>query len=238
MTDICIIIPCYNEYERFPKEEFLEYYESSDNGFCFVNDGSSDKTPDLFNELTKGRDRIIFLDCKDNKGKAEAVRYAANYLLENNDIQYIGYFDADLATPLWEIDNLMDDINSYQMVFGSRFKRLGATIERNPTRHYIGRIFATIASLMLKLPIYDTQCGAKIMSKSFASIAFKDSFLTSWLFDIEIFFRLKKNDSNNISLIKEVPLQQWIEKGGSKIKFIHMLMVPLQLLRIFFHYRR
>lgn len=237
MADVCIVIPCYNEYLRFPKEEFLHYYNSSNISFCFVNDGSTDDTKSMLEDISIGKDRIMVLNCENNRGKAEAIRYAVNYLLENNAFDYLGYFDADLATPLWEVENLLDEAKECEMVFGSRFKRLGARIERNTFRHYIGRFFATIASLILDLPVYDTQCGAKIMSNKFAKIAFENKFLTSWLFDIEIFFRLKNKDKNNIALIKEVPLQQWIEKGGSKIKFIHMIKVPLQLLRVYLHYK-
>lgn len=237
MSDICVVIPCYNEYERFPREEFINYYNSSNIYFCLVNDGSSDNTLSLLNDIAEGRDRIIVLDYEKNAGKAEAIRFGVNYLLENNKFKYIGYFDADLATPLWEIDSLLKQMKDSEMVFGSRFKRLGARIERNVFRHYIGRVFATFASIILKLPVYDTQCGAKIMSSKFASIAFDKKFLTSWLFDIEIFFRLKNKDISNVNLMKEVPLQQWIEKGGSKIKFIHMVKVPIQLLRVYFYYR-
>ncbi len=237
MMAICIIIPCYNEYERFPREEFDEYYNSSDISFCFVNDGSNDNTISMLNDIAVDKDRVLVINNQKNSGKAEAIRIGVNYLLENKMFDYIGYFDADLATPLWEIENLLEQLYECEMVFGSRFKRLGANIERNTCRHYIGRVFATVASLVLKLPVYDTQCGAKIMSSKFARIAFKNEFLTSWLFDIEIFFRLKNNDISNVALIKEVPLQQWIEKGGSKVKFIHMIKVPLHLLRVYLYYR-
>lgn len=237
MAKTCIVIPCFNEFDRFPREEFLDYYNSSSVYFCFVNDGSKDNTVVMLNEIAEGNERIYVLDLQRNGGKAEAIRYGVNYILENHSFDYVGFFDADLATPLWEIDNLLNQIDKYEMVFGSRFKRLGATIERNIFRHYVGRVFATISSIILRLPIYDTQCGAKLMSVRFADIAFKNKFLTSWLFDIEMFFRLKNVDINNVALIKEVPLQQWVEKGGSKIKFIHMIKVPLQLLRVYLHYR-
>ena len=77
----------------------------------------------------------------------------------------VGYFDADLATPVAELERLLAVIGKdpqLEAVLASRVALLGHSIQRKPTRHYLGRLYATAASLALGVAVYDTQCGAKL----------------------------------------------------------------------------
>jgi glycosyltransferase involved in cell wall biosynthesis len=177
----------------------------------------------------------MVLDLRQNGGKAEAVRQGVQASLEWKPFDFVGYFDADLSTPLREIPYILSHFNeATDVAFGSRVKRLGTVIERNPARHYLGRVFSTFSSLILDIPVYDTQCGAKIFRSETARRIFADPFLTRWLFDIELFGRMileSGRDSMGQRAI-EVPLHQWVEVGKSKLKFSYLVKVPLELLRI------
>jgi hypothetical protein len=67
---------------------------------------------------------------------------------------------------------------------------LGRDIRRSAFRHYAGRLFATFASLQLRLPVYDTQCGAKIFRATPEVVAlFGRPFRLRWCFDVEVLSR-------------------------------------------------
>ncbi|MEQ8624989.1 MAG: glycosyltransferase family 2 protein [Vicingaceae bacterium] len=246
MSDsVVVIIPCYNEDKRLAVEAFLSFCNQSNNqniSFLFVNDGSSDNTIKVLSTLEKSLpNNVHVLDLKKNVGKAEAIRKGMLYLDKNN-YSFIGYFDADLATPLEELENLIAHTKkqtSPYLVMGSRVKLLGSTeIKRKMRRHYIGRIFATVVSNMLNLPVYDTQCGAKVIKSDIVESLFEKPFLSKWLFDVELLFRLKQNYPDFENRIVEVPLKKWEDKDGSKIGLTYFLRAPFDLLKIYFKYSR
>lgn len=235
-----IFIPAYNEEKRLPKEEFISFlqnpsFDKSNYHLLFINDGSTDNTMALLQELMiMFPDNVRVHDFKQNQGKANAIREAV--LTESNQYEFLGYLDADLATGLEEFYTmgLLALEKKKTILFGSRMKKLGSHIERKLSRHYLGRIFATAASSIIKTPIYDTQCGAKFFHSSLIPMAFGEKFMSKWLFDIEIIARIliDKGYDYFISNGFEYPLNTWLEKGDSKIKLKDMLAVPLELLSI------
>lgn len=215
MGDVLLIVPCYNEADRLDIEAFKSYTDKY--YFLFVNDGSSDKTAELLAQHTS--DRIFFLDLKQNQGKGEAVRQGfihSNSLPVYNQLEWIGFWDADLATPLFEVENFF----RYQQLFypkaevllGSRLKRLGSKVSRSGKRHYLGRFFATVVDNLFHIGCYDTQCGAKLFRKELVPVFTAEPYISKWAFDVEVLVRLKGKN------IIEYPLMQWEDVAGSKIK--------------------
>lgn len=242
MTKVCVIIPCYNEEHRIPLDQFKDFTDrASVFDFCFVNDGSYDRTKEVLDEFVRNNHgRFYFFDQQPNQGKAEAVRNGMKHILAVGNYDYVGFLDADLATPLEELPELlkvMEEREKVNMVMGARLKRLGANVQRKNMRHYMGRVFATVVSVLFRLPVYDSQCGAKLIKTSLASRIFNEPFHSQWLFDVELLLRIRRICPDYASAVYEYPLNEWIEQGGSKIRFSHLLRMPGELFKIYRHYR-
>lgn len=236
-----VIIPCFNEAERIRKQEFINFVKAYDFiEFIFVNDGSTDNTSQIIDEIIRSNpEKLHLVNLQKNSGKAEAVRQGFLNAFEDN-YTYIGFWDADLATPLHTINNFYKILQSghADVVIGSRVKLMGRNIHRKAYRHYLGRIFATFVSFVLNLPVYDTQCGAKIFRNSEElKQVFKRPFKTRWIFDVEILARfiMIQKTQGQFSLEKSVmeyPLEDWTDVPGSKLKLVDFSNSIKDLLKI------
>jgi len=240
-----IVVPCYNEGLRLPADQFEQFLDKSQIRFVFVDDGSRDNTIERIESLrVKNGDRVVLLRSPVNRGKAEAVRLGINFALKQ-DAEYIGYWDADLATPLsaiLEFLAIFAERPDLDMVFGSRVKLLGRQVIRRASRHYLGRVFATVASVMLRMPIYDTQCGAKMFRVCPETRAlFAEPFRTRWIFDVELLARYIGQLRSPVlasQRIYEFPLHSWEDVGGSKVKGVDFFVAMRDILRIYWKYMR
>jgi dolichyl-phosphate beta-glucosyltransferase len=243
-----IVVPCYNEARRLPSEKFVEFaHEEHDIDFLFVNDGSTDNTLEVLERLQRVCGPTIgVLDKKVNGGKAEAVRDGMLRVIESGAMAFVGFWDADLATPLSSISPLRQELidnPELEMVFGSRVRLLGRHVHRRAVRHYLGRIFATVVSLVLRLPVYDTQCGAKIfrVTPELAQVL-SQPFISRWVFDVEILARFIAANHGDTRVmhdrIYEYPLERWDDIAGSKVKSGDFLLAFLDTIRIHSKYLR
>lgn len=243
MKTITIVIPCYNEEHRLPSKKLLDFVQKHEQVYLLlVNDGSKDQTLKVIGQLAEQNRRILTLNLQENGGKSEAVRKGMLRAKEMSG-EIIAFIDADLATPPEEVlylEEKMRGNHQVVMAFGSRLKTLSNTIERKLSRHLTGRVFATFTSNSLKLPIYDTQCGCKLFKKEVIDLVFQKPFLSAWMFDVEIFWRLihhfGREKMSTIAL--EVPLRKWIDPGDSKITWKDTLKFPFEFIKIHRHYRK
>jgi dolichyl-phosphate beta-glucosyltransferase len=227
-------MPCFNEALRFRPEEALKLLSHDDVGLMLVNDGSTDNTAEVLDRLAAAQpDRVQVLHLGDNVGKAEAVRAGMGLMIDQG-ARIAGYLDADFATPAEEMLRLISIFETQpatDVLLGSRWLHLGADIERKPMRHYGGRLFATLASQVLDLKVYDTQCGAKLFrGGEVMRHALSSPFASSWAFDVELIGRLRQKLPESAFL--EVPLNRWIDVHGSKITFFDMISATLSLVTI------
>jgi len=245
--DTFVVVPCYNEESRLPGEALLDFAGRHDFvRFLLVDDGSLDRTGELIDAL---RDRspgaIESLHLERNSGKAEAVRRGVVSAIDAG-ARFVGYWDADMSTPLDEVPRfrrILEEKPTLELVLGARVLMLGRDIQRSALRHYLGRCFATCASLTLGLAVYDTQCGAKLfrVTEHTAGL-FGEPFLSRWLFDVELLARLTQAYQRAglgpvEDVLAEAPLHAWRDVQGSKIKASYWVKAPLELLRIWRRYR-
>lgn len=248
-----IVVPCYNEEARLPRQKFLDFTSGTENAdvvFTLVNDGSSDDTMRVIEEMSQLRPgRIYGLDLGANGGKAEAVRKGMLHVIGRSGLgqgDSVGFWDADLATPLGTIPEFVQVLEKradIEMVFGARVALLGRDIRRKADRHYLGRIFATLASISLSLPIYDTQCGAKLFrATKDLETALSQPFTSGWIFDIELLARFIRQKASVPSgspcehVIYEYPLEQWHDVPGSKLGFMSKINALYGLANIWVTY--
>ena len=232
---VTIVVPCYNEELRLRVDEF-RIFPGAD--FLFVNDGSRDGTLGLLESLRDSDpSRFSVLDLEKNSGKAEAVRRGILAAMERKP-DIVGFWDADLATPLKEIPLFLDIFEArpeIDMVFAARVRLLGRNISRRARRHYVGRIGATLISQTLGLAVYDTQCGAKLFRVSDAMRdIFSKSFLSRWIFDVEIIARFvqQRGRDGAARAIYELPIREWHDVKGSKVRGTDFIRALRDLLKI------
>ncbi len=226
--DLVLVVPCYNEAARLDVEAFLACVAArpSTHLLC-VDDGSTDATGAVLARMAASAPgRITVLTLPANAGKAEAVRRG---VLAGLDLGpgLIGYWDADLSTPLSALDDFLTVLEtrpSVEFVLGSRVMLMGRDIRRLAWRHYLGRVFATAVSLTLDLPVYDTQCGAKVFRADAAAEGlFAEPFRSRWIFDVELLARylaapVRDGGPPRRARLYELALRSWHHRSGSKLR--------------------
>jgi dolichyl-phosphate beta-glucosyltransferase len=237
---LTVVVPCYNEAERLDEGPLLTFLDAcAEASLLFVDDGSTDATAARLAEIAGGRaPRIQVMSLQPNGGKAEAVRRGMQQALAGGARQ-VGYLDADLSTPPAELFRLRAafDRPGVEAVLGSRVALLGADIERKAVRHYLGRVFASVAAMVLDARVYDTQCGAKLFRATPAlEAALSTPFMSRWAFDVELLGRLLTGEGSvagiPLSAIVEIPLQTWHDVKGSKLGPLAMVRTLVELVRI------
>jgi glycosyltransferase involved in cell wall biosynthesis len=235
-----VVVPCYNEAERLDETPLLAFLDDcADASLLFVDDGSTDATAGRLSALAARRPgRIEVLSLMPNGGKAEAVRRGMLAALARG-ARMVGYLDADLSTPPVELLRLRAAFErpGVEAVLGARVALLGTDIERSAVRHYLGRVFASVAAIILHARVYDTQCGAKLFRASRAlEAALATPFISRWAFDVELLGRLLAGDAAvpalPLSAIVEVPLATWHDVRGSKLGPLAMARTLAELGRI------
>ena len=229
MSRTLLVIPHYNDTKRL--EPFLQglveclppYFSiliSDDGSHPAEREGLSELIRRSISENNGNRPLVlqpIFID--KNTGKGGAVRRGWDQST-NGEYSIVAFVDADGSVSAGEIMRsekyLRDNIESLDALFGSRIKMLGKSLKRSVKRHISGRVFATLVSVIGKVPAYDTQCGLKILKRdTFQSIR-PDLETDGFAFDVEVCLLLLKQGYK----LEEFPIS-WHDTPGSKVSLIY-----------------
>ena len=227
---LSIVIPAFNEAKRIT--ETLSRIESylKTQGYPYeiivIDDGSTDKTGDLVRNRSAHNNAIRLLQNKKNMGKGYSVKRG---MLEAQG-EYLLFSDADLSTPIEEIEKLMPWFTrGYDIVIGSR-----GLLESNVVRHQpfyrerSGRVFNILVRFLIVKEIKDTQCGFKCFRQEAAKQVFKRQTVNGFCFDVEVIFIATQLGYK----IKEVPIA-WYNSSETKVNIlIDPLKMFLDLLKI------
>ena len=240
--ELALVVPCYNEAARLDPEAFLRFLTTHPQvQLVLVDDGSVDGTGEILERIrTAAPGAVTTLRQPVNQGKGEAVRAGILAALSQK-AAVVGFFDADLATPLPAVDDFLSVLRArpaVELVLGSRVMLMGRDVKRKPSRHYLGRVFATAVSHALDLPVYDTQCGAKMLrvDASTASL-FAAPFRSRWVFDVELIARYLRlpvapGEPPRRDRIYELVLPVWHDRPGSKLRWFDFPRAMIDLAHI------
>jgi len=226
-AELALVVPCYNEASRLDPDAFVHFLTGHPGvRLVMVDDGSVDGTADVLERIRAAAPAdATTIRLPANGGKGEAVRAGIVAAMAGNPA-VVGFWDADLSTPLAAADDFLTVLRrrpQVEFLLGSRVLLMGRDVKRKAWRHYPGRVFATAVSLALDLPVYDTQCGAKMLRLNAATrTLFARPFRSRWVFDVELLARYLRlpvapGEPARRDRIYELALAVWHDKPGSKV---------------------
>lgn len=233
---LSVIVPVFNEQERFNKPAKLLYsyllktFPKSSWELIFVNDGSKDSTLKFLKEFTKNNRKSLYVTYKTNRGKG----YAISQGVKKAKGTYVFFMDIDLSVKPKELPKALSAFkkNKADVIIGSR--RVEGSIIRvhqPKLRETLGHCYTLLTTTLLGLPLSDLTCGFKGFKKNVAEDIFRKLTATRWSFDAETLYKAHKKGY----AIYELPVT-WEHVGDSKVNvgfdavrsFIEVLKVRFQ----------
>ncbi|WZL88432.1 glycosyltransferase [Salinimicrobium sp. 3283s] len=240
MKKIALFIPCYNEENRLKIAPFQKFIKANKGqiDFYFINDGSLDNTGKRINDNLVDEKTVFLIQLNKNLGKGNALREGI-ISIKDKEYHTYGFIDADMDIPLEQILKLYNNLipSPYLMAISSRDLYRSIKISRFRSLSSVAMVFIANHIIQFKPELKDTQCGCKLFKSELLDICFKDPFISEWLFDIELFLRIKKDDPKSREKICEVPLRDLEKSGKSGFKIVENFKIFRQLYQINKHYR-
>jgi len=216
MTRAIVVLPTYNEAENLPLivPEILGQHESLE--VLVVDDASPDGTGQLADGIAAEDPRVHVLHRQKKEGLGPAYRAGLEKALELG-ADYVIQMDADFSHPPDKLTEFLQEIESHDVVLGSRYLN-GITVVNWPIERilisWFGNVYARTVS---GLPITDTTGGFRCMRRSILErMGFQRIKANGYAFQIEMNYRFVKHGAR----IKELPFF-FVDRtrGASKLTF-------------------
>jgi dolichyl-phosphate beta-glucosyltransferase len=211
---LSIVVPAYNEARRIRDTlERLCHFKEMESytiELIVVDDGSTDQTIEIVSEFPA----IRLVRNDRNHGKGFTVRHG---VLEARG-EFVLFTDADLSTPIEEVDKLLSALQSSaaDAAVGSRaLKRELIGIHQPWFRDRAGRFFNLLVRVFTGLRLHDTQCGFKLFKRSSTRRAFEMLHVEGFGFDPELLFLIERGGGR----VVEVPVR-WNDNPATKVRFL------------------
>ncbi len=191
---LSVVIPVYNEEKRiaWTLNQIIDHLENR--GFkqqvIIVNDGSTDNSLGVCLEHAGRRPGVSVLDSAVNEGKGAAVKKGV--LAAEHELILVT--DADLATPIDDLDKLLAQIKAgHSIVIGSRNLPASDVRLRQPVyRRWLGKLFSLLVRWLALPGVKDSQCGFKLFTRDAARRIFPSVQTDGFSFDVEVLLVAKR----------------------------------------------
>ncbi len=210
-----VLMPSLNEARRLPDTlaRTVAYLEAQpySSSIVVIDNGSVDRTVDVASSTPSGRVPVRVIGCA-QRGKGAAVRRG----IDTSQARYVGYMDADLATPVETLDVVMPLLEAgSQAVVGSR-RIDGAVLGRRQPllRSAGGLVFRMMAAMLLR-GIADTQCGFKFFAGDLARAVARQLSIDGFAFDVELLCAIARQGIG----VTEIPVE-WSDQQGSTLRVL------------------
>lgn len=220
---LSIIVPAYNEADRIGSflENLLNFSKINlkDYEIIFVNDGSTDDTENVINNFIKSREDARLVGYCTNKGKGEAVKFG----VFNSKGEKIIFIDADGSVNPELMPVMLEKLDEHDVVVGDRSLE-ESKVKTRVHRWFLGKVFNFMVILLFQTNNKDNLCGFKGFKRDVAKKLFYDLTEKRWLFDVEIFYKIKRHKIRLCCM----PIR-WEYVGNSKVTFFDPLKMLLRL---------
>ncbi len=189
--DLSVVIPAFNEARRIAPslEAILTYLaeRGTSHEILLADDGSIDETAAVAEAF--GDRGVRVLRSSVNQGKGAATRRG---VLASSGGRVL-LTDADLSTPIADLDRLEARLGDAAVVVGSRAVADSKVLEHQPLyRELMGKTFNKLIRLAGVGGINDTQCGFKLLDGPAAHRIFAEMLTPGFAYDVELVWLARK----------------------------------------------